>query len=293
MHPLLRHAARLDSSDHVDCTLEAKDGHLPAECLSLRLAPMQLKLATRGFIKVIMHLVRMREDKDELGPRNELQAWTSEVQADYYREGLVVSKRMDILIGRRAVHRGSGMQLCMWGKVDTSRGNAVSMTLGLPALTLRRMGITRAITDDYVLPIKISGVSHAPEVDLASATRQLGSLFLQQSVATNIPLFGSYLEARRARKEAEGRDHKAAYQADVPPPTSDLPWAGLAQDRHTRSISSDEAELAQSSDAEPDFTRVEQPHGLQKQEVSMGGAVGVDAEDGYAEKRLPTDFVSA
>lgn len=46
-------------------------------------------------------------------------------------------------------------------------GNAVSMTLGLPALTLRRMGITRAITDDYVLPIKISGVSHAPEVDLA------------------------------------------------------------------------------------------------------------------------------
>ena len=52
--------------------------------------------------------------------------------------------------------------------VVVREGNAISMTLGLTALTLRRMGITRAVSDDYVLPIRIGGVSHAPEVDVKS-----------------------------------------------------------------------------------------------------------------------------
>lgn len=56
---MLRHAAHLNSSDHVEATLEAV-GHLPAECMRLRLAPMKLQLATKGIVKAIMRLMRMR-----------------------------------------------------------------------------------------------------------------------------------------------------------------------------------------------------------------------------------------
>ena len=60
-------------------------------------------------------------------------------------------------------------------------GNAVAMTLGLPAMTLRRMGITKAISDDFVLPIKITGVSSSPDVDIVRYIHGLSHGFRSQA----------------------------------------------------------------------------------------------------------------
>ena len=117
-----------------------------------------------------------------------LEAWASSIAADVYRTGLVVSKRMDILLGHNIGEGkgwssstigqkppcytshddceallGAGVHLSMWGKVDAF-SNAADMVLGIPAHTLRRFG-ARTIQEDFVYQIKVGGTAQSPEID--------------------------------------------------------------------------------------------------------------------------------
>jgi hypothetical protein len=49
--------------------------------------------------------------------------------------------------------------------MDAGRGNAMDMTLGLPAASLRPLGLGN-LADDYVFPIPVRGTSAKPQVDL-------------------------------------------------------------------------------------------------------------------------------
>jgi hypothetical protein len=93
-----------------------------------------------------------------------LEAWTSALEADIYKDGLIVSKRLDLIVGPDA-RNGQGIHLAAWGRVDTARGSAMDMTLGLPADSLRPLGL-RDLADDYVFPLAVRGTSAAPQIDL-------------------------------------------------------------------------------------------------------------------------------
>ena len=59
----------------------------------------------------------------------------------------------------------AGVHLAAWGKVDTGRGNAIDMTLGIPAPSLLPLGLTD-LPSDYVFMIPMRGTSQHPEVDI-------------------------------------------------------------------------------------------------------------------------------
>ncbi len=118
------------------------------------------------------------------------------------QDGLIVSKRMDIVVGLDA-QQGKGMSLqqlaawqcscskdtsglitsasecssyasceCIvgvhlaaWGRIDTGRGNAIDMTLGIPGPSLLPLGLTD-LPEDYVFMIPMHGSSTHPEIDI-------------------------------------------------------------------------------------------------------------------------------
>ena len=57
------------------------------------------------------------------------------------------------------------MHLAAWGKVDTGRGNAIDMTLGIPGPSLLPLGLTD-LPEDYVFTIPMRGTSQHPEIDI-------------------------------------------------------------------------------------------------------------------------------
>ena len=57
------------------------------------------------------------------------------------------------------------MHLAAWGRIDTGRGNAIDMTLGIPGPSLLPLGLTD-LPDDYVFMIPMHGTSTHPEVDI-------------------------------------------------------------------------------------------------------------------------------
>jgi len=59
----------------------------------------------------------------------------------------------------------AGVHLAAWGKVDTGRGNAIDMTLGIPGPSLLPLGLTD-LPEDYVFTIPMRGTSQHPEIDI-------------------------------------------------------------------------------------------------------------------------------
>ncbi len=57
------------------------------------------------------------------------------------------------------------MHLAAWGKVDTARGNAIDMMLGIPGPSLLPLGLTD-LPEDYVFVIPMRGTSQHPEIDI-------------------------------------------------------------------------------------------------------------------------------
>lgn len=57
------------------------------------------------------------------------------------------------------------MQLAAWGKVDTGRGNAIDMTLGIPGPSLLPLGLTD-LPEDYIFMIPMRGTSQHPVIDI-------------------------------------------------------------------------------------------------------------------------------
>ena len=88
--------------------------------------------------------------------------WTSAIEAQVWRQGLVETHRLDLLLGAD-MDNSKGIHLITWGTVNTAT-NTLEMTLGIPAKTLQQAGV-RGLQPEYVLPIKITGQIQAPVVD--------------------------------------------------------------------------------------------------------------------------------
>lgn len=59
----------------------------------------------------------------------------------------------------------AGVHLAAWGRIDTGRGSAIDMTLGIPGPSLLPLGLTD-LPEDYVFMIPMHGTSTHPEIDI-------------------------------------------------------------------------------------------------------------------------------
>ncbi len=55
--------------------------------------------------------------------------------------------------------------MAAWGRIDTGRGSAIDMTLGIPGPSLLPLGLTD-LPEDYVFMIPMHGTSTHPEIDI-------------------------------------------------------------------------------------------------------------------------------
>jgi len=67
---------------------------------AVRLAPMQLALASRGPVHNLIRLLKLGDKGVAEAPR--LEAWTSAIRADAHRSGALVTHRWDLLLGPSA-----------------------------------------------------------------------------------------------------------------------------------------------------------------------------------------------
>ena len=62
----------------------------------------------------------------------------------------------------RSLGSGAGVRLAFWGRVLP--GEALELTLGLPAATLAPLGLSE-LPPDYVFAIPVRGTSRQPRID--------------------------------------------------------------------------------------------------------------------------------
>eukprot|EP00884_Botryococcus_braunii_P003319 jgi/Botrbrau1/12989/Bobra.384_1s0014.1 len=221
VHPLLGAAVGLDQGERITGFLMPLAGHHPAEVWNVRARPMKLGMQGKGLVKGLLKLLKMAESGSTASSGGRLEAWVGEVEADLYRNGVIISKRADVLIGPN-VDSGKGIHVAMWGRVDTSKGNACSMTLGIPAATLNAAGLLSDLPDDYVFPVAVQGTALKPVVDWIGAGRELAELLVQHRVAKDLPCLAPFLQRTMGRvSQVVGASRP---KVTVPPPLSAFPW---------------------------------------------------------------------
>ncbi len=105
LSPLLGAAVALEGgaaggAGRIEVTLTPAGLALPAEVTAVRLAPMQLALASRGPVHNLIRLLKLGDKGVAEAPR--LEAWTSAIRADAHRSGALVTHRWDLLLGPSA-----------------------------------------------------------------------------------------------------------------------------------------------------------------------------------------------
>jgi len=145
-----------------------------------------------------------------------LEAWTSGIEADVFRSGLILSKRMDVLLGHDPGN-GKGLHICMWGTVDTSAANSVDMVCGLPAHTLRRLG-AKDVGDDFVYQMPVLGTAQAPKINFLRAGKDLTEMILKSKMQKGLPFLKKVM-----RNPSEKRRLKQA-SSEIPLPSLPFPW---------------------------------------------------------------------
>ena len=65
LHPLLQHAVSMDERQDVEVTIRPAENHLPADSLTLRVAPMRLRLATKSLVSLIVKLLTITCAQDQ------------------------------------------------------------------------------------------------------------------------------------------------------------------------------------------------------------------------------------
>ncbi|KAK9862472.1 hypothetical protein WJX84_011774 [Apatococcus fuscideae] len=238
--PMLQYVAKIKDARDIVCELTPLDMQWPCETIALRFEPMRLFLHCRKLLKSLLHVVS--RDQVELIKAGVLEAWTSGVEAQWWREGFIESHRIDIVVGMDLQNKRR-MHCAMWGRVSTAHDNAMDMTLGLPADTLAVYGI-KDLPKEFMLDIKVSGTAQNPHVDWPRAVGQLGKLYAHRMLDQAHPLFQMLNPFKRNSSSAQQQQQQMAHgkppsadplsdspkHSDVvmdlrpPPPTLPLPW---------------------------------------------------------------------
>ncbi|CAL8461617.1 g1148 [Coccomyxa elongata] len=214
LSPLLHCAVGLEEGDSITVHMQPAAMHLPASCYHVTLQPMKLVVATRGMLQGIIALLNQRPNVKP----TRLEAWTTALRADIYKDGVVDSKRLDIIIGPDA-RNGKGIQMCCWGRVDPARGNAVDATIGVPSSSLAPLGL-QDLPEDFVFAIPVRGSSQQPEFDLARAGKRLGEMLVKHRVSQGLPFMRGFFQQQEQKRKTGQTDEEPA----APPALRPFPW---------------------------------------------------------------------
>ncbi|KAK9827236.1 hypothetical protein WJX81_000649 [Elliptochloris bilobata] len=215
LHPLLAHAMALQRGSSVIATVQPLAGHLPAEGYTVRMQPLKLRMHGHPIVRGALRLLEFR---GRGAKRGGLECWTSAVEAEVWRTGELVSKRMDVLVSRDFRVSKAPLHLAMWGhgRLDASVGSVVDATVAVPAYTLAMAGLP-SLPEEYMLQLRARGAADNPTIDWLKGTRILAGLV----VKCNLPTLGIKRLQRWMDKRIE---HKVEKCGPVPPPTLPLPW---------------------------------------------------------------------
>lgn len=221
--PLLADAVAAEGGAPIVAALDTPNHALPSSRLSIRLAPLTLKVERGkgggGLAGAALDWVGARS-------RGAVTARTTAATLDVAPGGAVTCRRVDVLLG--------GVHLATWGAVDAA-GRRLAVTLGVPAATLARVGFKAP--PGSVLPVAVRGRLATPRVDFAAATAAAAALAAEAAAAEpdapgDDPTSSAIGALKRLllRSAARGAGAVAAARGvrggrgAVPPP-EDLPWA--------------------------------------------------------------------
>ncbi|EIE22084.1 hypothetical protein COCSUDRAFT_43058 [Coccomyxa subellipsoidea C-169] len=219
LSPLLQSAVGLEEGDAITVHMAPAAMHLPAASYHVSLQPMKLVVATRGLLQNIIALLNQRPNVKP----TRLEAWTTALRADIFKDGLIDSKRLDIIIGPDA-RNGKGIRMCCWGRVDPTRGNTVDATIGVPSSSLAPLGL-RDLPEDFVFAIPVRGSSQQPDFDFVRAGKRLGEMVVKQRVTNGLPFMRGIFQ----QQEQKNKGGRTDAEPPVPPAQRPFPWEkGLA-----------------------------------------------------------------
>ncbi|BDA46251.1 hypothetical protein COCOBI_08-3430 [Coccomyxa sp. Obi] len=215
LNPFLSHVMALKEANSVTASVTPLAMHVPFEAMTVRVSPLKLQIKgsrlTRGAIRLL-------EFRKRAGKSGGLECWTSAIEADVYRTGELVSKRMDVLVSRDFRVSKAPLHMAMWGhgRVDEDEGSIIDAIVAIPAYTLHMAGLV-GLPEDYMMQISARGSAFKPTIDWFRATKTLGALMVERNVPT--------LGLKGVRKWLDKRcEKKVAKQGPVPLPTKPLPW---------------------------------------------------------------------
>ncbi|KAK9818270.1 hypothetical protein WJX72_009837 [[Myrmecia] bisecta] len=175
INPLLADSVSVEEGGTVRVDVTPLHDHVPAESLAVRVAPMKLVVGRGNLLGDAIGMLQLRDGRlGKLDKMKRLEVWTSAAHAEVFRNGPVVTKRIDLLVGSG----NKGVHLALWGQVDPTT-NQLSMTLGIPADTLALAGI-KGLPAEAMFPVAVRGTVNRPRVDWIGASRRLAALAVKQ-----------------------------------------------------------------------------------------------------------------
>ena len=176
--------------------------------------------ATLDFGKVLLNnggvlgrLVTLLKQRS-LASTKQLEAWFTPIHTTV-KQGVATYERSDMLVG-------GSLHLATWGFINLTN-NQMDMVIGLPADTLDDAFDLEGLAADYVLQIPVKGTTEAPEIDWASAGRQVAALAAEKELGGKL---GKATELVSGVKDLVNKATGASVVPKMPPapPAPKLPW---------------------------------------------------------------------
>jgi hypothetical protein len=222
LNPLLGDAVSLQQGGRVHLTFAPDGLAYPTASTTVRMEPLQLTVARSPLLRQLLATLALADRS--IGKIDALNIWTAPLEAEVSEAGPVRTRRTDLLLSGKSGQ--GGVHLVVWGTVDSQIDGPVDVTLGIPADTLKRLGLD--VPADHVLPVSIGGTSDAYRVDWTSASSKLATLLARQRAGgddgpADLTSAGGWAKElfKRALKEA---DKAAVITQPAPELREPLPW---------------------------------------------------------------------
>eukprot|EP00898_Chlorokybus_atmophyticus_P001974 jgi/Chlat1/2778/Chrsp187S02909 len=210
VNPLLSDAVSVDPhwGEQMQVLVKPEGGMIPSTMYKARILPMRLVIEQGSLISNALNMLNAKSAAH--GPTTTMM--TSAVHAEYHSQsGLVTSSRLDVRVA-------DAVQLAAWGETDLNT-RKISMTLGVPAYSLRRWTGVKNLPEDYVLQVHLGGTLDQYRVDWGKAAKQIAGLVLRgDERPRSNDLLGNLLTAGKILAPSLEEGTKA------PPPTLPHPW---------------------------------------------------------------------
>jgi hypothetical protein len=224
LNPLLGDAVSLQQSGRIELAFEPDDLTYPAAETTVRMQPLRLTVGRSPLLRQLLATLAV-VDKT-VGKLDALDIWTAPIDAVISEAGPVRTRRTDVLLTGRGGQ--GGVHLVFWGSIDSQIDGKVDVTLGLPADTLQRLGLSAP--DGHVLPIAIGGTADSYKVDWTTASAKLATLVARQRTGSSdtpadLTSAAGWAKSlmRRALSEA---DKATVITTPAPSLQGPLPWEG-------------------------------------------------------------------